>query len=101
MAAEDPAVRSRIASIAVHTSWANTPNRADRTAPARAASPVQFEYWLAWAKTTYPDMSRRDQVKAATNAWRARQRSAAEKAAKKKAARKRANSNNSSSGTAA
>lgn len=34
--------RSLIASIAAHTSWANTPDRSARTAPARAALDAKF-----------------------------------------------------------
>lgn len=35
--------RSLIASIASHESWARTPDRAARTAPARAAMAARFE----------------------------------------------------------
>ncbi|WP_375003712.1 hypothetical protein [Aeromicrobium sp. CTD01-1L150] len=34
--------RRLVASLAAHTSWANTPNRTARTAPARAALDAKF-----------------------------------------------------------
>lgn len=37
-----PAERKLIGSIAAHQSWANTPDRAKRTAPARAALDAKF-----------------------------------------------------------
>ncbi|MBF8187347.1 hypothetical protein ITP53_16725 [Nonomuraea sp. K274] len=39
--------RRQAALIAVHTSWANTTDRAARTAAATAASPVSLDYWEA------------------------------------------------------
>lgn len=44
MTPEQRGLRSRMAS---HTSWANTEDRAARTAPARGASPVSRAYWDA------------------------------------------------------
>jgi hypothetical protein len=38
-----PSERSTLASIASHESWARTPDRATRTAPARAAMMAKFE----------------------------------------------------------
>lgn len=38
----DPVERSLIASIAAHDSWAQTPDRSARTAPARAARDQKF-----------------------------------------------------------
>lgn len=42
-----PERRRQAALIAVHTSWARTPDRAARTAAATAASPVSLDYWEA------------------------------------------------------
>jgi hypothetical protein len=42
MPAPIPSERRLAASIAAHESWANTPNRAARTAPARAALDKKF-----------------------------------------------------------
>ncbi|MFD0884707.1 hypothetical protein ACFQ08_09110 [Streptosporangium algeriense] len=42
-----PEQRSRAARIAAHVQWARTPHRGERTAAARAASPVSIDYWLA------------------------------------------------------
>ena len=41
-AREDSSQRSLVASIAAHTSWANTLDRTSRTAPARAALDQRF-----------------------------------------------------------
>lgn len=46
MAAKDPAARRTNALIAVHTSWARTPVRAERTENARRRSPGRVEYWV-------------------------------------------------------
>lgn len=43
MPAVDAAERQILASIAAHESWARTPDRAARTAPARAALLAKFE----------------------------------------------------------
>lgn len=43
MPAANPADRALIARIAAHTSWANTPDPAARTAKARAAALERFE----------------------------------------------------------
>jgi hypothetical protein len=40
--AVSPSERSLVSKIAAHESWANTPNRATRTAPARAALDAKF-----------------------------------------------------------
>lgn len=42
MASSIPAERSVIASIAAHTSWANTPDRTVRTAAARSGLEARF-----------------------------------------------------------
>lgn len=42
MSAQVPAERQLAARIAAHLSWANTPNRSARTAPARAALDQKF-----------------------------------------------------------
>jgi hypothetical protein len=47
MAAKDPAARRTNALIAVHTSWAKTPIRSERTENARRNSPARVEYWEA------------------------------------------------------
>lgn len=39
--------RRQAALIAVHTSWARTPDRQARTAAATQASPVSLDYWEA------------------------------------------------------
>ena len=88
MAAADPTVRRLSAQIAVNTSWARTPNRAERTAPARAATPVQFAYWLDQTRTEHPDLDPAQQRVMAEAAWRAQQQRNALKAAKAKRAAK-------------
>jgi hypothetical protein len=40
-----PSEKSLQARVAVHESWANTPDPAARTAPARKASPGSIEYF--------------------------------------------------------
>lgn len=45
--ATDPKRRSALNSIAAHLSWADTPDRAARTAPGHRASPVSRDYWRA------------------------------------------------------
>lgn len=47
MPAKDAAERSLNARIAVNTSWARTPLRAERTEAARRSSPGRVEYWEA------------------------------------------------------
>lgn len=64
------AQRSSAARIAVNISWSRTPNRSERTAPARAASPVTYGYWVR--KLTAEGVVRpRDIPAAAENAHRA------------------------------
>lgn len=88
--ARDAATRRRLAAqIAVNTSWARTPNRAERTAPARKATPVQFDYWLAKAQQDHPDVSPAEQRAMAESAWRAQQQRNALKAAKARQAKRR------------
>ena len=43
MAHSDPTRRSQIASLAAHTSWARTPHRAERMAPANRAREARWE----------------------------------------------------------
>jgi hypothetical protein len=38
--------RQLIGALAAHESWANTPDRTARTAPARRKSPGSVDYWL-------------------------------------------------------
>jgi hypothetical protein len=61
---EQRALRSKLASIGAHESWAKTPDRAARTAPARKAAMDRFE------REVDPDgvMSPEDRAKAAENA---------------------------------
>jgi len=53
--AATPAERTRSARIAAHDSWANTPNRSARTAPARAALMAKFEAQVDPDGTLPPD----------------------------------------------
>lgn len=68
-----PEERSAIARIGAHTSWARTPNRAERTEPARRASPGRIEFWLDRPERLDPlgVMSPEDRLKAAQSAVRA------------------------------
>lgn len=80
-----PAERSTAARHAVTASWAYTPDRAERTAPARRRSPVSYEYWLD--KLTEEGRHRpEDLPKAAESAHKAYMTGLSRKAA---AARKR------------
>jgi len=79
---------SAIASIAAHESWAQTPNRTERTAPAREAA------WKRFEALVDPDgkMTPKQRAKAAENARlahfkRMALRSAAARAARKAAAK--------------
>lgn len=61
---------SKVRSIAADKSWARTPNRSERTAPARAASPNSLRYWIT--KTRDEGIVREEDVLAAAqNAHRA------------------------------
>jgi hypothetical protein len=62
--------RSSAARIAADISWARTPNRSERTAAARANSPVSYEYWLRKIKTE-GSVREVDQPAAAASAHRA------------------------------
>lgn len=76
--------RSRAARIASNVSWAYTPNRTERTAPATAASPVSYAYWLR--KITDEDVVRpKDRAAAAENAHKAYMAGLSLKAAKARA----------------
>lgn len=82
-----PEQRRQAALIAVHTSWANTPDRAARTAPATKASPVSLEYWEA--KLRAEGAVREEDIhKAARNAQSAEMRRRALKSAKTRARNK-------------
>lgn len=65
-----PAERSSAARIAANTSWARTPDRSERTAPARAASPVTYGYWVN-RLTEEGVIREKDIPAAAENAYRA------------------------------
>lgn len=73
MPANDPAQRTSIARTAALTSWVNTPNWSERTAPARRKSRLCFEYWLDKAKADFPGDTHAQSVKRATAAHRAYQ----------------------------
>lgn len=47
MTATDPRIVSMQRRAAAHISWAMTPHRAERTAPARRKSPMSLDYWIA------------------------------------------------------
>ena len=81
MAARDPKVRSRNASIAADVKWSLTPNRAEGTAAARRATPIQLQYWITWAKKKHPNATHAQQIKAAESRWRAHQKQLSKKAA--------------------
>jgi hypothetical protein len=62
--------RSAAARYAANVSWARTPNRSERTAPARANSPVSYGYWVR--KLTSDGKIRSQDISAAAeNAHRA------------------------------
>lgn len=87
---DDQAARRRrlAAQIAVNTSWARTTNRTERTAAARRATPIQFEYWLTKTRDEHPDASPDVQRQMAESAWRAQQQRNSLAAAKKRQARR-------------
>lgn len=59
--------------MASDISWARTPNRTERTAPAHKASPASLEYWVA--KTREEGVVREEDIeKAAASAYRAHMR---------------------------
>lgn len=64
MAHSDPKRRSQIASLAAHTSWARTPVRAERMAPANRAREKK------WEKQVDPEgvLSPADRARAAASA---------------------------------
>ncbi|WP_086002969.1 hypothetical protein [Nocardiopsis salina] len=64
MAHSDPTRRSQIASLAAHTSWARTPHRAERMAPANRAREQK------WEREVDPDgvMDPADRARAAESA---------------------------------
>ncbi|MEU8151692.1 hypothetical protein [Nonomuraea sp. NPDC048901] len=79
---------STVRSIAADKSWAQTPNRAERTAAARAASPNSLTYWIA--KVRADGVVREQDVQAAgQNAYRAYMREKSLKAAAARRAKSR------------
>ncbi|GAA3531420.1 hypothetical protein GCM10022419_008150 [Nonomuraea rosea] len=79
-----PEERSRAARIAAHSSWAQTPDRRERTQPATNASPVSLEYWEK--KLREEGVVREEDIsKAAVNARSAEMRRRALKSAKARA----------------
>lgn len=65
--------------IASDISWARTPNRSERTAPARAASPNSLEFWVK--KITDEGVVRPEDIQAnAASAYRAHMRAKSLKA---------------------
>lgn len=78
--AADPRRISAQRAIASDISWARTPNRSERTAPARAASPQSLDYWLA--KVRADGVVREQDIQAAArSAYRAHMRGMSLKAA--------------------
>jgi hypothetical protein len=68
--AADPRHLTAVRQIASDRSWASTPNRTERTAAARKASPRSLDYWIA--KTAADGIVReQDQAAAAQSAHRA------------------------------
>lgn len=66
-----PAERSLRARLASHRSWFNTDNPAERTAPARAASPLFQPYWVAKLDRERPDLPSAERERRAHHAWQA------------------------------
>lgn len=89
MAAASPERRRQAALIAVNESWARTPDRAARTAPATAASPVSLEYWETRLRQEGV-VRAADIPAAARNARSAEMRRRALKSAQVRAAKKQA-----------
>lgn len=78
--ATDPNRIAALRSIASDISWARTPNRSERTEPARRASPGRLESWIA--KIRAEGVVREQDVEAAAaNALRAHMRGLALKSA--------------------
>lgn len=83
-----PEKRSVIAALGAHESWANTPDRAARTAPARKAMLDRFEQQI---RDAHPDLTEAEVAVRAEHARKAyflRLALASAKARKAKAARK-------------
>jgi len=91
---------SQLRRIAADTSWARTPNRAERTEAARKASPQSLDYWID--KIRAEGVVREQDIQAAAqNAHRAHMRGLALKAvaarrAKAKRRRQRINAQRAS-----
>ncbi|MEU3162937.1 hypothetical protein [Streptosporangium sp. NPDC006930] len=75
--------------MAANRSWAMTPNRSERTAAARAASPTSLEYWEARIRAEGVVRSQ-DIKKAAVNARRAHMQAIRAKGVARRAAEKQA-----------
>ena len=63
-----PSERSLRARLAVHTSWANTPDPSSRTAPARAAALARFEREVD-PEGVLPEVERRRRAEHAKKAY--------------------------------
>lgn len=87
MVAKDPNLRSQISQLGNDASWARTPIRAERTAPAHRSSPVSYDYWLAKTRAEGV-VCEADIAKAAESAHRAYMRRLSLKAAAGRARRK-------------
>jgi len=90
MPARDPEERIRIARDAADASWARTHNWQERTASARAKSPVTFEGQLHRVRAEFPDMPAAQQRAMAEKRWRKQQQTNARKAAAAKRAKREA-----------
>jgi len=82
----DPRI-SALRRIAVDISWARTPNRAERTAPARSKSPMCLDYWIAYVRAEGIVTGEREIRRAAEAYHRAHMRRLSLKAAKARRAR--------------
>lgn len=87
--AADPRIVSAQRSIASDISWARTPNRSERTAPAYRASPVSLEFHLAKIRAE-GRVREQDIEKAAASAHRAYMRGLSLRAAATRRANKEA-----------
>jgi hypothetical protein len=74
--AATPARLTAVRQIAADKSWARTPNRTERTAAARAASPKSLDYWIAKVRAD-GIVREQDQAAAAASAHRAYMRNMA------------------------
>ncbi|MEU8035674.1 hypothetical protein [Streptosporangium sp. NPDC049078] len=86
MAADQRTVSAQ-RSIAANRSWAMTPNRSERTAAARAASPTSLSYWEARIRAEGV-VREQDVAAAAVNARRAHMKQIRARGVAKKASEK-------------